>query len=79
MTSPQIFYEGKQLKNISQGDIEGINDSEMSAAESSLSKEEKNDIFMEEVEKTEMLEHWRQPKKSRVFHFYHMTFGRCFP
>jgi len=38
-------YEGKQLKNISQGDIEGINDSEMSATESSLSKEEKNDIL----------------------------------
>ncbi len=38
-------YDGKTLKNISQGDIEGINDSDMSAAESSLSKEEKSDIL----------------------------------
>ena len=38
-------YDGKQLKNISQGDIDGINDSDLSAAESSLSKEEKNDVL----------------------------------
>jgi len=38
-------YDGKSLKNISQGDIDGINDADMSAPESSLSKEEKNDIL----------------------------------
>ena len=38
-------YDGKSLKNISQGDIDGINDNDMSAPESSLSKEEKSDIL----------------------------------
>jgi len=38
-------YDGKTLKNISQGDIDEINDSDISAPESSLSKEEKNDII----------------------------------
>ena len=38
-------YDGKSLKNLSQGDIDGINDADMSAPESSLSKEEKNDIL----------------------------------
>ena len=38
-------YDGKTLKNISQGDIDEINDSDVSAAESPLSKEEKNDII----------------------------------
>ena len=38
-------YDGKSLKNISQGDIDGITDADMSAPESSLSKEEKNDIL----------------------------------
>ena len=38
-------YDGKSLKNISQGDIDGINDSEFSAPESSLTKEEKSDIL----------------------------------
>ncbi len=38
-------YDGKSLKNISQGDIDGINDAEFSAPESSLTKEEKSDIL----------------------------------
>jgi len=38
-------YDGKSLKNISQGDIDGINDNDMLAPESSLSKEEKSDIL----------------------------------
>jgi molecular chaperone HtpG len=38
-------YDGKTLKNISQGDIDEINDADLSAPESSLSKEEKNDII----------------------------------
>jgi len=38
-------YDGKSLKNISQGDIDGINDNDMSVPESSLSKEEKSDIL----------------------------------
>ena len=38
-------YDGKSLKNISQGDIEGISDSDISAPESSLSKEEQSDIL----------------------------------
>ena len=38
-------YDGKMLKNISEGDIDGINESDSSAPESSLSKEEKNDIL----------------------------------
>ena len=38
-------YDGKTLKNISQGDIEGISDSDISVPESSLSKEEQSDIL----------------------------------
>ena len=38
-------YGGKTLKNISQGDIDEINDSDITVAESPLSKEEKNDII----------------------------------
>ncbi|MBL7035825.1 MAG: molecular chaperone HtpG [SAR324 cluster bacterium] len=36
-------YDGKPLKNISQGDIEGLND-DVASTESSLSKEEKSDV-----------------------------------
>ncbi len=38
-------YEGKKLKNISQEDIDEIGESDISVPESSLSKEEKNDII----------------------------------
>ena len=38
-------YDGKKLKNISQEDIEGINEENISKNESPLSKEEKNDIL----------------------------------
>jgi len=38
-------YDGKKLKNISQEDIEGINDGDLAKDKSSLSKEEKNDIL----------------------------------
>jgi len=38
-------YEGKKLKNISQEDIDGINDDDISNSDSPLSKEEKNDIL----------------------------------
>ena len=45
MVTDMREYDGKSLKNISQGDIDGINDNDMSAPESSLSKEEKSDIL----------------------------------
>ncbi len=45
MVTDMREYDGKSLKNISQGDIDGINDNNMSAPESSLSKEEKSDIL----------------------------------
>ena len=45
MVTDMREYDGKSLKNISQGDIDGINDNDMSASESSLSKEEKSDIL----------------------------------
>ena len=38
-------YEGKKLKNISQEDIEGISENDISNTDSPLSKEEKNDIL----------------------------------
>ena len=38
-------FEGKKLKNISQEDIDEIGESDISVPESSLSKEEKNDII----------------------------------
>ncbi len=38
-------YDGKKLKNISQEDIEGINENDISNAESPLTKEEKNDML----------------------------------
>ena len=38
-------YEGKKLKNISQEDIDGISDDDISNSDSPLSKEEKNDIL----------------------------------
>ncbi len=38
-------YDGKTLKNISQSDIDGISDSDISAQESLLSKEEQSDIL----------------------------------
>ncbi len=45
MVTDMREYDGKSLKNISQGDIDGINDNDMSATESSLSKEEKSDML----------------------------------
>ena len=45
MVTDMREYDGKSLKNISQGDIDGINDNDMSAPESSLSKEEKSDML----------------------------------
>ncbi len=45
MVTDMREYDGKSLKNISQEDIDGINDNDMSAPESSLSKEEKSDIL----------------------------------
>ena len=45
MVTDMREYDGKSLKNISQGDIDGINDNDMAAPESSLSKEEKSDIL----------------------------------
>ena len=45
MVTDMREYDGKTLKNISQGDIEGISDSDISVPESSLSKEEQSDIL----------------------------------
>jgi len=45
MVTDMREYDGKNLKNISQGDIEGISDSDISVPESSLSKEEQSDIL----------------------------------
>ena len=45
MVTDMREYDGKTLKNISQGDIDGISDSEISVPESSLSKEEQSDIL----------------------------------
>ena len=46
MVTDMREYDGKTLKNISQGDIEGISDSDISVPESSLSKEEQSDILV---------------------------------
>ena len=45
MVTDMREYDGKTLKNISQSDIDGISDSEISIPESSLSKEEQSDIL----------------------------------
>ena len=45
MVTDMREYDGNTLKNISQGDIEGISDSDISVPESSLSKEEQSDIL----------------------------------
>ena len=45
MVTDMREYDGKTLKNISQGDIEGITGSDISVPESSLSKEEQSDIL----------------------------------
>ena len=45
MVTDMREYDGKTLKNISQGDIEGITGSDISVPESSLSKEEQSDII----------------------------------
>ena len=45
MVSDLREYDGKKLKNISQEDIEGINDNDLTKNKSSLSKEEKSDIL----------------------------------
>ena len=45
MVTDMREYDGKTLKNISQSDIDGISDSDISIPESSLSKEEQSDIL----------------------------------
>jgi len=45
MVTDMREYDGKTLKNISQGDIDGISDNDISAPETSLSKEEQSDIL----------------------------------